>query len=239
MPGVLEEGGFASATVSWAHNGGEEWWTRLRAWIEGSGCDALLLHYGTQDPLTHAGNWTRDIYGDKPAEFETALTGWIDYLARLGIDGVAYGGVILRRRSSGPNWVRAYEIPINGSRASGPHIERVFAAEDFLASLDDEDDILGERLALAEHSIVRQDVVLRDREWTIESMEIVLDEGLRFRASIDPLIAHLLAALDGERTLKQITDELADRENKEREAFGRQAVPVVRGMLELGFLVRG
>ena len=83
---------------------------------------------------------------------------------------------------------------------------------------------------------MKQEVFLRDREWTIDSMEISLDEGLRFRASIDPLIAHLLAALDGERTLRQITDELADREGKDRETFGQQAIPVVRGMLELGFL---
>jgi hypothetical protein len=85
---------------------------------------------------------------------------------------------------------------------------------------------------------VKQEVLLRDREWTIDSMEISLDEGLGFRASIDPLIAHLLAALDGVRTLRQITYELADREGKERQSFGRQAVPVVRGMLELGFLQR-
>jgi Methyltransferase small domain len=235
LPAVLDEGAFASAVVSWAHANDEDWSSRLRAWIEGSGCDALLLHYGTQDPLTHAGNWTRDIYGGRPAEFDDALARWIGYLERLGIDGVAYGGVVLRRRE-GANWVRAYEIPLSGSRPAGSHIERVFENEDFLGALPDDDALLGERLALAPRAVVKQEVFLRDREWTIESMEISLDEGLRFRASIDPLIAHLLAALDGERTLAEITRELADREGKEHEPFGRQAVPVVRGMLELGFL---
>ena len=236
LPATLEEGAFASAVVSWAHNSGEDWSARPREWVDGCGCDALLLHYGTQDPLTHAGNWTRDIYGSRPAEFDAALERWIGYLERLGIDGVAYGGVVLRRRDGGRNWVRAYEIPISGSRPAGAHIERVFEAEDFLERLSDDSALLAERLALAEHAVVRQQVVLRDREWTIDSMEVFLDEGLRFRASIDPLIAHLLAALDGERTLAEITSELADREGKEREAFGLQAVPVVRGMLELGFL---
>jgi hypothetical protein len=238
LPCVLEEGAFASVVVSWAHANDEDWSARLRGWVEGSGCDALLLHYGTQDPLTHAGNWTRDIYGGRPAEFDDALARWIGYLERLGIDGVAYGGVVLRRRE-GANWVRAYEIPLSGSRPAGTHIERVFENEDFLAALPDDDALLSERLALAPRAVVKQEVFLRDREWTIDSMEIALDEGLRFRASIDPLIAHLLAALDGERTLAEITGELADREGKEREPFGRQAVPVVRGMLELGFLVTG
>ena len=113
--------------------------------------------------------------------------------------------------------MRAYEIPLSGSRPAGPHILRVFENEDFLASLLGDDALLGERLALSPHALVKQEVFLRDREWTIDSMEISLDEGLRFRASIDPLIAHLLAALDGERTLRQITDELADREGKDRE----------------------
>jgi methylase of polypeptide subunit release factors len=238
LPGMLEEGAFASVVVSWAQANGEDWSARLRNWIEGSGCDALLLHYGTQDPLTHAGNWTRDIYGERPSEFDAALTRWIGYLERLGIDGVAYGGVVLRRRQAASNWVRAYDIPLSGARPAGPHIERVFENEDLLGSLADADALLGERISLAPRAVVKQEVLLRDREWTIDSMEISLDEGLGFRASIDPLIAHLLAALDGVRTLRQITHELADREGKERQSFGRQAVPVVRGMLELGFLQR-
>src|SRR5262249_9484045 len=87
LPAVLDEGAFASAVVSWAHADGEDWSARLRGWVEDSGCDALLLHYGTQDPLTHAGNWTRDIYGGRPADVDAALARWIGYLPRPRGDG--------------------------------------------------------------------------------------------------------------------------------------------------------
>jgi hypothetical protein len=239
LPGALEEGAFGSAVISWARADGEDWSAPLRGWIESSGCDALLLHYGTQDPLTHAGNWTRDIYGERPAELDAALARWIGYLDRLGIDAVAYGAVILRRREGGPNFVRAYEIPPSVSRPAGAHIQRVFENEDLLASLAHDDALLGERFALAPSAVVRQEVLLHDRDWMIDSMEISLDEGFGFRAAIDPPTAHLLAALDGERTLGEITADLADRDGREREPFGRQALPVVRGMLELGFLRPG
>jgi hypothetical protein len=224
--------------VSWIHTPGEDWSVPLRAWVEGSGCDAILLNYGTQDPLTHASNWTRDRYANDAEAYETVLDRWLDYLARLGAEAVGYGAVVLRRRESGRNWVRAYDLPPAGLRRSSEHLLRIFDAADFLSNLADESSLLAERFALTEHAEVEQRVSLRSGEWSIERIEMRLDDGLRFRAGVDPLIAHLVAALDGQATLAEVTEALAAAQDLDRTSFAERAVPVAREMFALGFLER-
>ncbi len=237
-PAVLAGGAFGSMLVSWIHTPGEDWSATLRTWLEGNGCDAILLNYGTQDPLTHASSWTRDRYANDAEGFEKALTRWLDYLGGLGAEGVGYGAVVLRRRESGRNWVRAYDLPPAGLRRSSDHLLRIFDAVDFLSGLDDDRALLAERFVLTECAEVEQRVSLRSGEWSIERIEVRLDDGLRFRAGVDPLIAHLLAGLDGRRTLAEVTEELATAQNLDRASLAERAVPVAREMFELGFLER-
>jgi methylase of polypeptide subunit release factors len=237
-PAALEDGAFGHILISWVHRPGGDWSIPLREWVEGSGCDALFLHYGTDDPLTHAANWTRDQFGGDPVAFDAALGRWLEYFERLEIEGIAYGGIILRRRGSGPNWVHAHELPADRLRPAGEHILRLFAAQDYLAALGEEREMLSERFALAERDLIEQRAVLHDGEWVASEIRIKLEEGLGFSAGIDPPTAQLLAMLDGQRTLGEVVFELADREQADRETLVASALGVVRGMLELGFLVR-
>jgi methylase of polypeptide subunit release factors len=232
VPAVLEEDAFASMLVSWAHAPGEEWSAPLRDWVAGSGCDALLVHYGTQDPLTHASNWARTQPGDTAA-YDATIDRWLDYLERLGIEAIGYGAIVLRRRS-GENWVRAYELPTAGRRPAGEQIERLFDAVDWLAG---NPELAQERFSLSPTAGVAQTVELRDGAWTVEKIEMRLEDGLDFSASIDPMTAHLVAGLDG-RTLGEIAASLAEREGADPTAFAAHAEQAARGMFELGFLAR-
>jgi methylase of polypeptide subunit release factors len=229
VPAVLDQGAFASMLVSWAHAPGEDWSAALRGWVAGSGCDALLVHYGTQDPLTHASNWVRT----QPGDHDAAIGRWLDYLERLGIEGIGYGAIVLRRRE-GDNWVRAFALPTAGRRPAGDQIARLFETEDWLAG---DPELLRERFTLSPAARVEQKVELRDGEWAVEQIEMRLDDGLDFSASIDPMLAHLLAALDG-RTLGEVAVALAEREGADPAEFARHADHAARGMYELGFLVR-
>jgi hypothetical protein len=237
-PEALADGGFASMLVSWIHTPGEDWSVPLRSWVEGSGCDAILLRYGSQDPLTHTSNWTRELYANDAEGFEAVLTRWLDYLAGLGAEAIGYGSVVLRRRESSRNWVRAHDLPPAALRPASDHLLRIFDAVDFVAAIDDDAALLAERFALTEHAEVEQRVSLRSREWSIERIDVRLDDGLRFRAAVDPLVAHLLAGLDGRRTLAEVTDDLATAQNLDRASLAERAVPVARDMFELGFLER-
>ena len=58
MMGVLSEGGFGHLLCSWVNREGEHWTDAPRRWLEGSGCDALILRLSSETPETYAISWT-------------------------------------------------------------------------------------------------------------------------------------------------------------------------------------
>jgi hypothetical protein len=242
-PEHLAEGGFAHVLVSWAHTpgGGEEWAEPLREWVDGTGCDAWLLHYKTDDPVAHAAGWLGPMAIVSSAEHEAALDRWLDYLRSAGIEAVGYGAVVLRRRSGASNWVRLDEIPIDRLEPATAHTLRIFEAEDYLAALPDEHALLDERFELVEAHRLEQELVCKEGRFEVESQTLVLTEGLAFRAGLDRSTAMLLPHFGDSRRLADVIAATAadlEVEDADRERFARAALPVVRRLLELGFLVR-
>jgi hypothetical protein len=240
-PSFLEENGFATVLVAWAHAADEDWSTPLRKWVAQRGCDAWLLHFATEDPLTHAGNWNRENYAHDSKAFAQALDRWVAYFDRLGIEAIAHGAIVLRKRSGRRNWVRADEVPPGRLTAASDHIRRVFAAQDFLEQLTDERALLDQRFELAHHDMLQQRVVLREGKWIVEAITLELEEGLGFRAEIDRHTVRMLASLDGHRTLGELANGLAtsiDADTDDREQLVNGILPVFRSMLELGYLTR-
>ena len=72
----------------------------------------------------------------------------------------------------------------------------------------------------------------------VERNVLRLDEGLRFEVSIDQSTERLLSLLDGERKLERLLEEATDTvPHVTVEAFAGMALPVVRRLIELGFVV--
>ena len=236
-PDHLAEGAFAHMLVSWVVAPEDEWSRAPRSWIEGSGCDAWLLHHQTVDPLTHASAWLRHEVGGNVEAYGEALDRWLAYFARLGIEQIAVGAIILRRRD-GANWVLATVLPSDRLGTASDHILRVFVAQDFLATLQDDRALLGERLVRAESSLLEQRAVFGDGGWGVAEISLTLQDGLGFRATLDPTTAGMLAALDGKRTLGDAADDLASLQGIGRDEVERTLIPVARQMLAVGFLVR-
>jgi hypothetical protein len=113
----------------------------------------------------------------------------------------------------------------------------MFEAQDYLAGLGDDRALLHERLALAGTARAAQHVSLRENRWTVDAIRIRLDEGLGFDAAVDASTARFLAALDGKRTVAEVVDKLAEGQ-PDREQVVESALPVVRGLFELGYIER-
>jgi methylase of polypeptide subunit release factors len=240
IPDHLAEGGFAHVLVSWVHEPGGEWAAPLEEWVRGSGCDAWLLHYRTDDPLAHAGGWLRPL-ATSPQEYEAALERWLDHFRQEEIEAVGYGAVVLRRRTGASNWVRVDEIPIERLEPASDHTLRVFAAEDHLAALSDESALLAERFELVAAHRLEQELVCRDGRFDVESQTLALTEGLAFRAGLDRSTAMLLPHFDAGRALADVLAAAAadlDVEAEDRARYTAAALDVVRRLFELGFLVR-
>ena len=243
VPHVLADGGFAHILVSWAHPPGDrdEWAEPLREWVRGSGCDAWLLHYRTDDPLAHAAGWLGPLTGVREEEHEAALERWLEYLGREEIEAIGYGAVVLRRRDSGSNWVRLDERPIDRLEPATRHTLRVFAAETRLATLSDDRALLDDRFTLVDAHRLEQELVCREGRFEVESQTLALTEGLSFRAGLDRSTVMLLPHFRADAPLRDVVAAAArdlEVDAADRERFTAAALAVVRQLYALGFLVR-
>jgi hypothetical protein len=238
-PAFLNDGGFAHILISWAHADGNPWGP-LEAWVAGNGCDCWLLHFGSDDPVTHAAEWLKPMAREDADEFRDRLGDWLDYLAGLGIEAIAHGAVILRRRPGGRNWTRRDSVSLDRLEQAGEHVLRVFDTQDYLEWLDDAQ-LLESTFALVDGHHLEQTLAYRDGRAELRATTLTLDEGLAFRVALDDHTSRLLPLLDGRRPLRAVLSERADEMKLGRDdaaRFEAAALPVVRRLLELGLLVR-
>ncbi len=242
VPAHLEEGGFAHLLVSWVHDTDGEWDAPLREWIAGNGCDAWLLHYRTSDPLDHTLTWLRPLAEEDPTVFEDAVGRWLAYMRERGIEAVGFGAIVLRRRSGGHNWTHAEQLPLGQLQPASEHTLRVFAANDRLELLGDDQALLDERLRLTSRHRLRQTLVCRDGTVEVEAAALELTDGLCFTVGLDRYTTVLLPHLDGSRPLTEALAATAaglDLTEEGKARFVPAALPAVRRLLELGFLKLG
>ena len=240
MPRHLSEGGFGHILISWALKRGEDWSAPLRRWIEGLDCDFWLLHYLTEDPLTQAGKWNQGAVASGLPEFGAALDRWTDYYRAEGIEEIAFGAVIMRKRTGGDNWVRADSFHA-GKGSSAGLLLRVFEAEDFVRSLARDELLLDEVLVLVRENRLEQRLRFDNGEWQQLEASLTLTQGISFSGSLDLTTAHLLQQLDGLRTLREAvaaTVSLLEIPPGDVESLEATAVAMVKRLLQLGFFER-
>jgi len=203
-------------------------------------CDAWLLHYLTEDPLTQAAKWNRPGLTLDIVDYGAALDRWTDYYEREGIDQIAFGAVILRCRSGGSNWVRADSIK-GGHGSSSALVLRVFEAEDHLRALSDEGALLDVKFALVPEHRLEQRLASSGGKWQLQDATLSLSEGIGFQGGLDIHTALLLQSLDGTSTLRQVVRKVGsslELSRDETSAFSETAIAMAKRLYQLGFLVR-
>jgi hypothetical protein len=231
----LTEGGFAHVLVSWAHAVDGDWADPLRGWVDGTECDAWLLHYRTSDPIAHAAGWLRPLGESDPDRYTEALDRWLEYLARLRIEAIGYGAVVLRRREGRRNWIRTDPLPLDRLEPAGEHTLRVFAAQDALEHLDDEGCSASRSCSPTPTGSSRRSP-FAEPSWSSQTLE--LTEGMRFTVGVD---RHALAprtSTAGVRSARARARARTFELDPRAGAFRARGAPVVRRLLELGFLDR-
>jgi hypothetical protein len=233
LPSVLADGALATVMVSWIERGAETA-AVPREWVSATGCDAWILHTRTDDALQAAASWNRD--SSTPGEYTERIERWLDYYRREGIDAIAYGAIVLRRRD-GENWVRAEQLPHRPLGPAGPQLERLFAAQDYLAGIPDDAALLSSTLSVADGTTLQQTLASADGTWRVAEAELRLGPGLDFAAGLDEHAARIVQALDGRRPLGDVLDELADTAGLAVGDYRTAGAALVRRMTSLGFLV--
>jgi hypothetical protein len=233
-PSHLEEGGFACMLASWGQLEGEEWSVPPQQWLEGSGCDAVILRADTKDVLTYASAWI------SPADpkFDHTLQQWLTYYRDSEIDSITVATVLLRRRSGGRNWVYTDELPQGAAEPVTPHLLRIFEGRTLLSEAGDGEGILRERFRMTPEHRLEQYLAYEEGRYALKGMQLRLTEGLPLWGSVDEISLHLLARCDGNRTLREAITELAGKVDVKLEELTPPALALVTKLLGLGFLER-
>jgi hypothetical protein len=233
LPEYLEDGGFGTILISWI--AGEDPTLRPRAWLEGHGCDAWILHTATDDALKAASQWNRPLEGT-PEEFAQRVDAWLDYYARLGIDAIAYGAVVLRRRSGGRNWTRMAELPASRPQAASDHLLRLFAAQDLLTDTPAEA-LLDRRVTLVERAYFDRTAHVESGRWTETSAAVRLAEGIEFGVNLDRYGSALVPVLDGAAPVRERLGPLAAELGVPESELAVFAAHLLRHLVEHGLAV--
>jgi methylase of polypeptide subunit release factors len=231
--GHLEPGGFGSILCNWIQRAGEPWDATPRGWVEGSGCDAWLLHADSQDPLTYASRW---LSGYEGAAYAEALDRWLAYDRELGVEAVCTGAVILRERGGGHPWIRSHHVPASRTQDATEHFLRLFRNEDYLASLAGDEELLAGAFRPAPEQRIEQVMAYRDGGYQVEQILLRLEPGLGFVGTADAYVLRLLSGCDGSRPLIDLVREAASTMEVGVEELAPVAIEMVRQMLSQGFL---
>lgn len=233
----LNEGGFACILFNWHHKDEADWDSRPRSWVSNSGCDAWMISFKSADPLVYAADWLRTSVGQSSPDYGRYLDEWMAYYEKMGIGRISAGVMIMRRRSRQTNWVQTHVLDKGRSTgSSGDQIERIFAAEDLLAALDDDRQLLEYRLLFDKHHRLEHEMSLEDGRWVVRAEHLYASEGVPFAGNVDMYISNLLAGCDGRRTLRELVEEAAGRAKTAPEKIIPGCLAVVQKLMRSGFL---
>ncbi len=236
-PEFLREGGFATMLCNWIREPGDQWFEVPTNWVKGRGCDAWLLHYGSDDPLTYAAKWNDYLRVSNSKAFSRALDRWLDYYRRGKIELISTGIVIMRRRH-GNNWVRADEacFPTNGTASD--HILRVFGAEDYLQSLANDAFLLDDAFQVVDGVKLNQTLAYRSGEFGAGDGCLVLQHGVGLSGQVLPEAIHVLLRLDGRSPLRKLIMDAAAQTGLSEDEIRKGATETIRTLFGAGFLHR-
>ena len=230
-PAALAPGAFACVLIAWALDPDDPA-ERPREWLEGSGCDAFLLHTSTDDPIETATVWNRDLL-DRPDDYAEALDRWLAYYRELGIEHVGYACLVLRRRPDGRDgWLEAQQLPRAALRPG--RAAREEALRDARPAVRDRRRTRRSSTGDCASSTTpssRRRRASRGAAGVSENLTLRLENGLPFSAELDPATARLIRELDGSRTLDEALTAALDSD-----ATAATGLSLARRMLEIGFL---
>jgi methylase of polypeptide subunit release factors len=229
----LAPGGVLQVLGNWAHLGNIEWPDRIRGWIAGTGCDAHVVQRETLDPSEYVEVWLADAGLAGSSRYLDRYREWLDYLDRLGIEGVGMGWIVLWRSDRGEPEIRIEDWPYLVEQPIGAAFEHGFQAVDLARSADAE--------LLAHAWRLGRDVIeeTRGTPGAADPVSIVFQQQHGFRRALqaDTALAAILGACDGDLDLGTIITTVAGILGLNVDALSEAVIPSIRQCIRDGFLL--
>lgn len=218
----------------WVEIEGQSWEERIEEWFRGTGCDTWVMKGSITPVDKYAQDRINELFAPDAVLDPQRYMDWMQFYRRHRIVGIHRGLVVMRRRS-GRNWIRAEEVRLHSGHF-GEGLVLGFSNLDFLASTPDEAGVLATRFRIAPGVEIEQNLQLKDGRVHPEALRMLTTVGLRRAQKIDPNTFVFLGRLDGTRTLGELTEEAAREAGVAPEKVAQESVSMVRLLLERGFL---
>ena len=239
---VLAPGGTAQLLGNWEYRDGADGVGRVRAWVDASPVplDAWIVEREQLDPLAYAELWVRD-GGTAPGTpgYGALVQAWLADFAARGVTAVGFGYLLLRRVPEGADApaLRRFErlTQPTGAREGGlgAHLAAALEASDALSALDD-DALAAARLVVAgDVTEARHHLPGAEAPSVIELRQ---GGGFARTLEVDPALAALVGASDGELPVGVLVDAIADLLEVDAAALRVDLLPRVRELAVMGFL---
>jgi hypothetical protein len=232
-PAHLTPGGWCQILANWVIAADRPWDERLSEWIAPDH-DALVVQREVLDPSAYVELWLKDAGQHGAADYLQRYDTWLSWFDEQGIEAIGFGWINLRAPGGSAPAPRArvelLEWPYDVEQPIAPAIGDWGRADPSAVTLDS-------RL-VARADVVQETVGAVGAE---DPSTIVLRQqrGLRRARQADTVEAALVGACDGELSVGQILDAVAQLlgyDADEAERARATYLPVVAELVAEGFL---
>lgn len=232
-PAHLNPGGWCQVLANWVHRDGEPWQERIAGWIKPGRCDAWVLQREVVDLATYVEMWLADAGLNGAPDYVQRYDTWLSWFADQGIEAIGFGWLALRNAGREQPVTRIEEWPYDIEQPLGPHVAAWGSRVD-AASAHDGEALLDTHLVWAVDLV--QETFGAPGAEDPARIVVRLQRGVRRARQVDTVEAGLVGACDGDLTVGQILDALATLLDRDAEELRRTYVPVVRELVDEGFL---
>jgi hypothetical protein len=186
------------------------------------------------DPSAHAAGWLRQT--EPPDHWWRDYDQWMAYYERHRIEAIGLGLITMRKRIADNVWYRAEEAAQDFAMPCGDHLGAAFELADFLDGHEG-DKLLDAFLRVAPDVILDERARPEPSGWSVTDRRLRQTAGLCREGEIDDAVAAIVAACDGTQSLAAVLGDAARAADTDAPGLFRAALPVIRRLVEQGFLL--
>ena len=241
VPAHLRPDGVAQVLCNWVITREQSWEERLAGWVEAA--DLWVVQREVLDLPSYVELWLKDAGihpstssgtgdGAAHARYVARYDEWLGWLEDQGVESIGFGWINLHA-TGGPRVLRLEEWPYEVEQPLGPEVAAHFDRVEGLRDLGDADLLAARPVA---RSDVRQETVGAPGAADPERVVLRQQRGMRRARQADTVEAALLGACDGELTVGQILDALAQLLELDPRDLRASRISAVRELVAEGFL---
>jgi hypothetical protein len=224
-PEHLTDGGWCQVLANWVIPAGGAWEERLAGWVPDD-CAAFVVQREVLDPAAYVELWLKDAGQHGGPDYAVRYDTWLSWFVEQGVEGIGFGWINVQRGGSARELVSwPYDVEQPVAPAISGWADGVTAAA-----------AVGADSRLVVRRDVQQETVGEPGAADPETVVLRQQRGLRRARRADTVEAALVGACDGELTVGQVLDALAQLLDLDPAQARETYLPRVRELVREGFL---